>query len=104
MGARVPQAVRDVAGSLRGDRSAVREINLTAGLSVWFPDDPSEFQPTYEHPFYPGQTFDVIGPTPDDAIREIRRLAEVGVKHFQTAFENMTTLHRFIDDVLPSLT
>jgi hypothetical protein len=48
------------------------ELTLTAGLAVWFPDDPADFERTYEHSFYPGQTFDVIGPTHEDAIREIR--------------------------------
>jgi alkanesulfonate monooxygenase SsuD/methylene tetrahydromethanopterin reductase-like flavin-dependent oxidoreductase (luciferase family) len=79
------------------------EITLTAGLSVWLPDDVSEFEATYEHSFYPGQTFDAIGPRPEDAVREIRRLIDVGVTHFQAAFEDMATLRRFIDDVLPAL-
>ena len=79
------------------------DITLTAGLSVWFPDDPAAFQATYEHSFYPGKAFDVIGPTPGDAIREILRLVEAGVEHFQPAFEDMTTLRRFVDEVLPSL-
>jgi alkanesulfonate monooxygenase SsuD/methylene tetrahydromethanopterin reductase-like flavin-dependent oxidoreductase (luciferase family) len=79
------------------------EITLTAGLYVSFPEDVSRFESTFEHPFYPGQTFDVIGPTPDDAIREVRRLLDVGVAHFQPAFEDMATLRRFVDDVLPAL-
>jgi pimeloyl-ACP methyl ester carboxylesterase len=29
-----------------------------AGLTL------SDFEATFEHPFYPGQTFDAIGPTP----------------------------------------
>jgi alkanesulfonate monooxygenase SsuD/methylene tetrahydromethanopterin reductase-like flavin-dependent oxidoreductase (luciferase family) len=79
------------------------EITLTAGMSVWFSDDVAEFEATFEHPFYPGQTFDVIGPTPEDAIREIRTLTEVGVSHFQPTFENTATLRRFVDEVLPAL-
>lgn len=79
------------------------EITLTAGLYVWFPDEPSEFQRTFTHSFYPGQTFDAIGPTPEDAIREIRRLIDVGVSHFQPTFENMATLHRFVAEVMPAL-
>jgi hypothetical protein len=56
----------------------------------------------HRNSFYPGQTFDVIGPTPEDAIREIRQLIAFGVSHFQPAFEDMSTLHRFIEEVLPA--
>jgi alkanesulfonate monooxygenase SsuD/methylene tetrahydromethanopterin reductase-like flavin-dependent oxidoreductase (luciferase family) len=77
------------------------EITLTAGLYLSFPDDVSTFEKTFEHPAYPGQVFDVIGPTPQDAIAEIRQLLSVGVAHFQPAFENMATLRRFVDEVLP---
>ena len=78
------------------------EITLTAGLPVWFPDDPSEFEATYEHSYYPGQTFGIIGPTSHDAIREINLLIDVGVSHFQVACEDMRTLRRFIDEVVPA--
>src|SRR5262245_1285992 len=47
------------------------EITKTASVSVWLPEDPSVFEPTYEHAFYPGQVFGILGPTPKDAIREI---------------------------------
>jgi len=77
------------------------EIVLTAGLTINMPDDLSTFQPTYEHSFYPGATFDIVGPTAADAIREIERLVDVGVTHFQAAFEDMPTLRRFIDEVVP---
>jgi hypothetical protein len=79
------------------------EITLTAGLGVWFPDDPGDFEGTYEHSFYRDQTFDGLGPTPEDAVREIRKLIDVGVSHFQPAFEDSATLRRFIDEVLPAL-
>jgi alkanesulfonate monooxygenase SsuD/methylene tetrahydromethanopterin reductase-like flavin-dependent oxidoreductase (luciferase family) len=79
------------------------EITLTAGLYISFPEDPSTFERTFEHSAYPGQTFDVIGPTPDDAVAEIRQLTGVGVAHFQPSFENMATLRRFVDEVLPAL-
>jgi alkanesulfonate monooxygenase SsuD/methylene tetrahydromethanopterin reductase-like flavin-dependent oxidoreductase (luciferase family) len=81
----------------------IEDITLTAGMYVWLPQDQSEFEATFEHPFYPGQTFDVIGPTTDDAIREIRKLIAVGVAHFQPAFEDMATMQRFVDEVLPAL-
>jgi alkanesulfonate monooxygenase SsuD/methylene tetrahydromethanopterin reductase-like flavin-dependent oxidoreductase (luciferase family) len=79
------------------------EVTLTAGLPVWLPDDPSDFEPMYEHSYYPGQVFGVLGPTPEDAVREINTLIEVGVSHFQVVFEDMATLRRFVDDVLPAV-
>jgi len=79
------------------------EIHLTAGLPVWLPEDPSVFVPTYEHSNYPGQVFGIVGPTPGDAIREINTLIDVGVSHFQPVFEDMTSLVRFIDEVLPAV-
>ena len=79
------------------------EITLTAGLSVSFPDDPTTFEASYEHRFYPGQVFAVLGPTPADAVREIDRLIDVGVKHFQVVLEDMGTLRLFIDEVLPAV-
>ena len=77
------------------------EIGLTCGFTVSLPDDVAAFVPSYEHDFYPGQTFPVLGPTPADVIREIERLVDVGVSHFQVAFEDMGTLRRFIDDNRP---
>jgi alkanesulfonate monooxygenase SsuD/methylene tetrahydromethanopterin reductase-like flavin-dependent oxidoreductase (luciferase family) len=77
------------------------EITLTAGLSVWMPEDPSTFEPSYTHSFYPGQIFPYLGPGPDDVIREIERLRDVGVRHFQVGYEDTATLDRFIRDVVP---
>ena len=77
------------------------EITLTASLSISMPDDPSTFQPTFEHGFYPGQLFGNVGPTAGDVIREIERLVDVGVRHFPLAFESMDELRRFLDEVVP---
>jgi alkanesulfonate monooxygenase SsuD/methylene tetrahydromethanopterin reductase-like flavin-dependent oxidoreductase (luciferase family) len=79
------------------------EVVLTAGLTVWMPDDPSVFEPTYEHSFYPGQTFPVLGPTAADVIPAIERLVDVGVSHFQVAFEDMSTFRRFVSEVVPAV-
>jgi alkanesulfonate monooxygenase SsuD/methylene tetrahydromethanopterin reductase-like flavin-dependent oxidoreductase (luciferase family) len=78
------------------------EITLTAGLTVDMPDDPSGFEPSYEHSFYPGQTFPVLGPGPDEVIREIERLVDIGVQHFQVSSDERT-LDRFIRDVVPNV-
>jgi alkanesulfonate monooxygenase SsuD/methylene tetrahydromethanopterin reductase-like flavin-dependent oxidoreductase (luciferase family) len=77
------------------------EIVLTAGIPVSLPDDPDTFVATYKHSFYGDDVFYVLGPTPADAIREIERLVDVGVRHFQVQFTDMTSLRRFIDRVIP---
>src|SRR4051812_16167975 len=47
------------------------DITLVAELSISLPADPSGFEPLFEHSFYPGQVFELVGPTPADVIREI---------------------------------
>jgi alkanesulfonate monooxygenase SsuD/methylene tetrahydromethanopterin reductase-like flavin-dependent oxidoreductase (luciferase family) len=80
------------------------EIVLTAGLTIEIPDDPSTFEPSYTHEFYPGQVFPIVGPTPTDVAREIERLVDVGVKHLALAFIGGTrTRERFIAEVLPNV-
>jgi alkanesulfonate monooxygenase SsuD/methylene tetrahydromethanopterin reductase-like flavin-dependent oxidoreductase (luciferase family) len=78
------------------------EITLTSGIEVSLPDDPSTFVPTYQHRFYGDKvTFHVFGPTPADVIREIETLVDHGVSHFQVAFDDMRSLRRFLDEVVP---
>jgi len=79
------------------------EIALTAGFLVNLPDDPASFVPTYTHAFHPGRDFPIFGPTAADAIREIERLVDVGVAHFQVALEDMATYRRFIEEVVPAV-
>jgi alkanesulfonate monooxygenase SsuD/methylene tetrahydromethanopterin reductase-like flavin-dependent oxidoreductase (luciferase family) len=79
------------------------EITLVTELSVSLPDDPSTFVASYEHSFYPGQTFVVVGPTPADVIREIEQLVDVGVSHIALNFDDLTELRRFVDDVVPAV-
>ena len=77
------------------------EITLTAGLSISMPSDPATFEPTYEHEFYPGQVFGVVGPTAADVIREIELLVDHGVQHLTLGFDSRDELTRFVDDVVP---
>jgi alkanesulfonate monooxygenase SsuD/methylene tetrahydromethanopterin reductase-like flavin-dependent oxidoreductase (luciferase family) len=77
------------------------EITLTAGAIVWMPDDPDVFEATYEHSFYPGREFPILGPTPDDVRRDLKELLDIGVSHFQVAFEDDASLRGFVDEVLP---
>jgi len=79
------------------------DIVLTAGVEVSLPDDAATFEPTYEHSFYPGAVFHILGPTPADAISVLERLVDVGVSHFQVRFDDMTTFRRFIDEVIPAV-
>jgi len=77
------------------------EIVLSAGVPISLPDDPATFGAGSTHDFYPGRSFDVLGPTPRDAIREIERLVDVGVSHFVVMREDKASLRRFIDEVVP---
>ena len=77
------------------------EITLTATLAVSLPDDPGAFSPGYEHEFYPGQVFGIVGPTARDVIREIELLVDLGVSHIPLAFDNTAELRRFVDEVVP---
>jgi alkanesulfonate monooxygenase SsuD/methylene tetrahydromethanopterin reductase-like flavin-dependent oxidoreductase (luciferase family) len=79
------------------------EITLTSSVYVWITDDLPSFQPTYDHSFYPGQIFHVLGPTPADVAREIQLLVDHGVAQIQISFEDMLTVRRFIDEVIPSV-
>jgi len=83
------------------DRNLATKI---AGRAVadLFPDDPTAFKPSYEHSFYPGQIFGILGPTPADAIPEIQRLVELGVRHFQIGLEDLATVRRFVAEVVPA--
>jgi alkanesulfonate monooxygenase SsuD/methylene tetrahydromethanopterin reductase-like flavin-dependent oxidoreductase (luciferase family) len=79
------------------------QIVLTSGVNVNMPDDPSTFERTYDHEFYPGQTFYNLGPTAADVIQEIEELADVGVTHFQIAFEDVASVRRFVEEVVPAI-
>jgi alkanesulfonate monooxygenase SsuD/methylene tetrahydromethanopterin reductase-like flavin-dependent oxidoreductase (luciferase family) len=79
------------------------QITLVSELSLSLPADPSTFESSYEHSFYPGQVFGVAGPTPTDVIREIELLVDAGVKHIALNFESIAELRRFVAEVLPSV-
>jgi alkanesulfonate monooxygenase SsuD/methylene tetrahydromethanopterin reductase-like flavin-dependent oxidoreductase (luciferase family) len=79
------------------------EIELTANLTISFPEDPTGFQSTYEHDAYPGQLLGVTGPGPKEAIEQIEELVDVGVSHFQLLFEDDPTFARFLDEVVPNV-
>ena len=76
------------------------EIALTAGFTISMPDDPSTFEATYEHDFYPGRS---------SATSARRRQTRSGrssgwstsASATSRSFEDMTTYRRFIDEVVP---
>jgi alkanesulfonate monooxygenase SsuD/methylene tetrahydromethanopterin reductase-like flavin-dependent oxidoreductase (luciferase family) len=77
------------------------QITLTAGLEVSLPEDTSTFEPTMTHPFYPGQLFGISGPTAAEVIRDIEKLVDLHVRHFQLHFSNRRELDRFVAEVIP---
>jgi hypothetical protein len=59
------------------------------------PPDPSQFQ-------QPEDTY-LLGPTPADAIRQLRPFVELGVSHILLRTADIATLERFRDEVAPAL-
>ena len=55
-------------------------IWLTAGADVDFPDDPADFEAEYPQPYYPEFPIRPLGPTPADAVEQLRPLVELGVQ------------------------
>ena len=76
---------------------------LTAGVDVDFPDDPTTFSAEYSHSYYPGDVFNIVGPTPADAIRQLRPMINLGVTHFMIGPTSQRTLERFCSEVAPVL-
>jgi alkanesulfonate monooxygenase SsuD/methylene tetrahydromethanopterin reductase-like flavin-dependent oxidoreductase (luciferase family) len=87
----------------------VREIRLTLGGTAHFSKDPSEFVPAdttavaiaeagYIVPVEP-----ILGPTPADAIEQLRPFIERGVRHFQIAFKDQRTIDKFCEEVAPQV-
>jgi alkanesulfonate monooxygenase SsuD/methylene tetrahydromethanopterin reductase-like flavin-dependent oxidoreductase (luciferase family) len=87
----------------------VGEIWLTLAGIAHFPNDPSEFVPSdptavaiaeagYVVPVEPK-----LGPTPADAIEQLRPFVELGVRHFQIFFEDQRTIDTFCEEVAPQV-
>jgi alkanesulfonate monooxygenase SsuD/methylene tetrahydromethanopterin reductase-like flavin-dependent oxidoreductase (luciferase family) len=77
------------------------EITLVAGFEAYFPHDAADFpEPSWSG--YEDFMTTPFGPTPSDAIDEIRRLADLGVTEFTTWFWDLNTLRRFVDEVVPA--
>jgi len=90
------------------DLSAVR---LSTAGEVYFPSDPADFpEPTMsitdpaQDPSgsFSGEVDWVMGPTPDDAIRELRPLIDLGVTLVTLYFHDRRSLDIFAREVIPA--
>jgi len=78
-------------------------IWLTAGADADFPDDPADFVAEFPQPAYPDIPIRPLGPTPADAVEQLRPLVELGVTHFMIYPSSLRTLKRFSAEVAPVL-
>jgi alkanesulfonate monooxygenase SsuD/methylene tetrahydromethanopterin reductase-like flavin-dependent oxidoreductase (luciferase family) len=78
------------------------EITKIAEFTVYLPRDRADFPEPYDSGY---MDFKVtpLGPTADDAVREIGRLTEVGVSELCLGFRDIDSLRRFRDEVIPRL-
>jgi alkanesulfonate monooxygenase SsuD/methylene tetrahydromethanopterin reductase-like flavin-dependent oxidoreductase (luciferase family) len=78
-------------------------IWLTAGADVDFPDDPADFEAEYPQPYYQEFPIRPLGPTPADAVEQLRPLVELGVSHVMISPSSLSTLERFSAEVAPEV-
>ncbi len=76
-------------------------IWLTAGAEVDFPDDPADFVAASPQDLYPDFPIRPLGPTPADAVEQLRPLVALGVTHVMIAPSTLRTLQRFSAEVAP---
>ena len=88
-------------------------IRLSTSGEVYLPDDVSAFprqaqlaitDPAQDPSGAFADELDwVIGPTPDDAVRQLEPMLELGVSHFTLYFWDRRSLRRFAEEVIPRL-
>jgi len=87
----------------------VGEIRLTLCGTAHFPDNPSDFVRVDPNATFGNEVgYQVavepkLGPTPADAIAQLRPFIERGVSHFQIGFEDQRTIDRFCTEVAPQV-
>jgi alkanesulfonate monooxygenase SsuD/methylene tetrahydromethanopterin reductase-like flavin-dependent oxidoreductase (luciferase family) len=75
---------------------------LTASVEANFPDDPTTFVAAYPSG-YEEEATRPLGPTPVDAVEQLRPLVELGVSHFMVYPHTLRTLERFSTEVTHQL-
>ena len=76
----------------------VEEIQLTACGLAHFPNDVSEYRtPDPNDPLDEPN----LGPTPADAIEQLRPFVDMGVTHFQIGFKDQRSIDVFCEEVAP---
>src|SRR5690242_5344732 len=94
-----PDECRHKLDVLRQHCADVGRDFATPALSYYgmvdLPDDPASFAP--RGGFY------LIGPTPHEAIAQLRPFVEMGISHILVRTTSVATLERFRDEVMPAL-
>ena len=90
------------------------EVRLSTSGEIYLPADAADFpmapSSSFEDPAqdpsgaYAGEMDWVLGPTPDDVVRGLAPLLELGVTHLTMYFWDRRSLRRFADEVMPRLT
>lgn len=76
------------------------EIQLTAGGGAHFPKDVSEYRAPDPND---STAAPKLGPTPADAVEQLRPFIDLGVTHFQIGFEDQHSIDVFCEEVAPKL-
>jgi len=74
-----------------------REITIWSEHAVEFPEDPAAFVQSSG-----GNEEYKLGPTPADAIAQLRPYVEFGISHFIVLMNDLPTLNRFCAEVVPA--
>src|SRR4051812_21201156 len=105
--------LRAACGEVGRDPAAIR---LHAAGEAWFPENPADV-PTAGDPsgtmasvttaqdpqgLYANESDWVLGPTPEDAIRQLRPMVDVGVEMFSIYFHDRASLDVFARFVIPA--
>jgi alkanesulfonate monooxygenase SsuD/methylene tetrahydromethanopterin reductase-like flavin-dependent oxidoreductase (luciferase family) len=87
-------------------------VTLSTSGEIYFPENPAHFPTEPSSGFtdpaqdpsgaYAGELDWVMGPTPDDAIRELRPLIDLGVTHVTLYFWDRRSLDLFAREVIPA--
>jgi alkanesulfonate monooxygenase SsuD/methylene tetrahydromethanopterin reductase-like flavin-dependent oxidoreductase (luciferase family) len=77
------------------------DVRVCCEAFAHFPDDPADFPEPWPAGYLDFMT-SPLGPTPADAIEQLRPFLELGVAEFIVGFEDLTTADRFAREVVPA--